>query len=128
MAETLLMNLILHGRFEGMEPVRSFFGGGVRIVRPLCALREGSVRTFAERMELPVLVSDCPRSAENPRRKAKDLLVEMGKIHRLVREHLFAAYAGASARAAADAGNGPEDREPGARETDRGGRIWKSTI
>lgn len=128
MAETLLMNLILHGRFEGMEPARSFFGGEVRIVRPLCALREGSVRTFAERMELPVLASDCPRGTENPRLPAKDLLVEMAKIHRLVREHLFSAYAGASASAAAESGDGPESGAPGARGKDRGGRTWKSTI
>ncbi|HRY80875.1 MAG TPA: ATP-binding protein [Spirochaetia bacterium] len=128
MAETLLLNLVLHGRFEGMEPARSFFGGEVRIVRPLCDLREGSVRVFAERMELPVLASDCPRGVENPRRRAKDLLVEMGKIHRLVREHLFAAYAGASAAAEADRGKDPEGLRPGARKTDRGGRTWKSTI
>lgn len=128
MAETLLMNLILHGRLEGMEPVRSFFEGEVRIVRPLCALREGSVRTFAERMELPVRASDCPRGAENPRGPAKDLLVEMAKIHRLVREHLFSAYAKASGSAAAEPGYGPERGVPWARGKDRGGRTWKSTI
>lgn len=92
MAETLLLNLTLHARFEGMEPSRTFFGGEIRIVRPLCSIREGSVRTFAERMELPVLASDCPVGRANPRSRAKLLLVEMAKIHRLVREHLFAAY------------------------------------
>lgn len=134
MAETLLMNLIVHGRFEGMEPSRSFFGGEIRAVRPLCTLREGSVRTFAERMELPVLASECPRGAENPRRQVKGLLVEMAKIHRLVREHLFAAYSGPPedrARALDDGDTTDDDTagggDLGTLDTQRGGRAWKST-
>ncbi|NLJ46545.1 MAG: adenine nucleotide alpha hydrolase [Treponema sp.] len=121
MAETLIMNLVLHGRFEGMEPVRSFFRGEARVVRPLCALREGSVRTFAERMELPVAAFECGIAAKNPRRKAKALLVELGKIDRLVREHLFLAYAGRRSGAFPGAAGGQEARESGARESGREG-------
>ncbi len=127
MAETLLLNLAIHARFEGMEPSREFFGGSLRIVRPLCTAREGAVRTFAERMGLPIRTSGCPRETLNPRRRAQALLVDMAKIDRLVREHLFAAYMGGTPRGIpAEEGRAAEPAQ-GAEKSGGEGRAWKST-
>jgi tRNA 2-thiocytidine biosynthesis protein TtcA len=91
MAETALMNLTIHGRFEGMAPIRSFFGGQVAIIRPLCETREGTIRTFSDRMGLPVAQMDCPNKRTNPRRRMKAIVAELGKIDRLVRENIYSA-------------------------------------
>lgn len=91
MAQTVLMNLAIHGRFEGMAPIRPFFGGEITVIRPLCETREGTIRNFALRMGLPVAQTDCPHRLTNMRRKMKDVIAEMSKIDRLVRENIYSA-------------------------------------
>lgn len=109
-AETLLMNLAFHGRFEALAPVREFgepsqtraaphpLGGApiplsgegvLRVVRPLIEVREGVIKTLVDRLELPVLAIDCPYKETNLRRKLKPVVAELAKMDKLVREKLY---------------------------------------
>lgn len=64
---TALMNLVRRGAIEGMEPVRSYPGFAVKLVRPLCYIPEESIRRFAaERGWLSVSCS-CPAGAGGER-------------------------------------------------------------
>ncbi|MBL8968761.1 MAG: adenine nucleotide alpha hydrolase [Spirochaetaceae bacterium] len=113
-AETALMNLCFRGRFEPLAPVRNFGEGRgkapIRVVRPLCELRESAVRTLAARLELPVLSVDCPYKATNLRGSLKPIVADLSKMDTLVRENIYRACFGP-----------PPARDGGASRTGNGG-------
>lgn len=51
-------------------------GGDLRVIRPFVFVRERDLRTFAERVELPVIAENCPGCFEAPkeRNRTKQLL------------------------------------------------------
>ncbi|HTX72694.1 MAG TPA: ATP-binding protein [Rectinemataceae bacterium] len=91
---TALMNLCFRGRLEPMEPLRSFFGGEISLIRPLCELPESKIRTLAERLELPVVPSRCPQAGRNLRDRLKPLVADLAKMDKLVREKVYRAWFG----------------------------------
>ena len=38
--ETVLTNILFHGKVEGMAPARDYFGGRIRLIRPLVRIEE----------------------------------------------------------------------------------------
>lgn len=93
-AATALMNLSFRGKIEPMAPVRSFFDGKIRLIRPLCEIRESSIRRLAQRLELPVLSVDCPMKHDNLRVRLKPIFAELAKMNTLVPENMYRAYFG----------------------------------
>jgi len=108
-AATALMNLCFRGRLEPLEPVREFFDGKARVIRPLCEVRESTIRTIASRMGFPVLKVECPNSEGNLRDRLKPVVAELAKMDKLVRENCYRAWFGA--RTPASAGAGDSGRE-----------------
>jgi tRNA 2-thiocytidine biosynthesis protein TtcA len=104
---TALMNLCLRGRLEPLAPVREFFGGSARVIRPLCEVRESAVAAIASRLGFPVIEVDCPFSEDNLRDKMRLVIAEMSKMGKLVRENCYRAWFGAKA---AGAGSGDPSR------------------
>jgi tRNA 2-thiocytidine biosynthesis protein TtcA len=104
-ASTALMNLCFRGRLEPLEPVRDFFDGKVRVIRPLCEVRESTIRTLASRLDLPVLGVECPNAEGNLRDRLKPIVAELAKMDKLVRENCYRAWFGAKAQAGAKAGH-----------------------
>ena len=74
LAETALLNLLHHGALEAMAPVRSYFDGTIRLIRPLCLTSEAEIRRFARACAFPDPPPACPQSDQSARRMAKDLL------------------------------------------------------
>jgi tRNA 2-thiocytidine biosynthesis protein TtcA len=74
LAQTTLLNLLFHGRAETMAPRREYFGGLLRLVRPLCFSAEKDVRRFARASEFPPPPPACPRSEHSQRELARGLL------------------------------------------------------
>lgn len=74
LAETALLNLLHHGALEAMAPVRSYFDGAIRLIRPLCLTPEADIRRFARASAFPAPPPACPQSDHSARRMAKDLL------------------------------------------------------
>jgi tRNA 2-thiocytidine biosynthesis protein TtcA len=103
-AATALMNLCFRGRLEPLEPVREFFGGRARVIRPLCEVRESSIRTLAARLDLPVLRSACPKAGESMRDRMRSVVAELAKMDKLVRENCYRAWFGPEGPAGPGAG------------------------
>jgi tRNA 2-thiocytidine biosynthesis protein TtcA len=81
-ARTTLMNLFFHGEFATMMPVQKFFGGSLRIIRPLCEVRETEVARVAERLGLPSAANRCPNSSTNQRGLMKEILRMASHVNR----------------------------------------------
>ncbi len=88
-AETTLINLCLRGNFSTMMPVQEFFGGKLKIIRPLCLVREPQIKLAAERLELPVYNTICPYKETNLRLKMKPVLKQLYSFDKNVYEHIF---------------------------------------
>lgn len=91
LAQTTLMNLLLHGKVETMAPVREYFDRKIRLIRPLCYLPEKAVRRFARACQFPEPPPLCPRSARSQRRVARDLLAQAEKMSASARVNLLRA-------------------------------------
>jgi tRNA 2-thiocytidine biosynthesis protein TtcA len=90
--ETTLINLCLRGNFSTMMPVQDFFDGKIRIIRPLCEVREKDVEKLVTRLDFPVYITPCPHKDTNVRVKMKPIIRELSRIDRLAREHIYAAH------------------------------------
>lgn len=111
MAQTALLNLIFQGRNETMEPVREFFGGELRLIRPLIYVPENEIRRFAAAHEFPAPPPACPRGEHTQRARMRELLVEMQRECRDVKKNLVRAALGKFGRRTADgAREGPPIR------------------
>lgn len=91
---TALMNLCFRARPEPLEPVREFFGGEIRVIRPLCELRESSVVSLSRRLELPVISIKCPHAEDNLRNRLAPIVAELAKMDTLVRENIYNSWYG----------------------------------
>lgn len=74
LAQTTLLNLLYHGVTETMAPVREYFDGALRIVRPLCYIEEKDIRRFARACGFPAPPPPCPRANTSRRQLVRDLL------------------------------------------------------
>lgn len=90
-AETLLMNLAVKGECSAMEPVRDFFDGRFRIIRPLCEVREETIRLAVRRLALPVLDIPCPHKGTGARTDLKPVVRALSGLSRRARENLYRA-------------------------------------
>ncbi|MBS7525482.1 tRNA 2-thiocytidine biosynthesis protein TtcA [Fusibacter paucivorans] len=80
--ETMLMNVMQHGRLAGIPPItreKSSEGAGV-IIRPLLLVDEKSITKAVETLKLPIIKSTCPYSAEKARKTADDLIGKLEAV------------------------------------------------
>jgi len=89
--ETLLLNMFYGREISTMMPNQSIFGGKMNIIRPLTYIREKLVKKYAAEQELPIWKNLCPSSDKSKRIYVKNLLNELEKDNRLVRDNLFRA-------------------------------------
>jgi tRNA 2-thiocytidine biosynthesis protein TtcA len=89
--ETLLINMFYGREISTMMPNQSIFGGKMNIIRPLSYIREGLVKKYAGERGLPVFKNPCPSSDVSKRIYVKNLLNQMEKDNRKVRDNLFRA-------------------------------------
>jgi len=87
--ETTLINLCFHGKFESIKPVQNFFKGKIRIIRPLCEIKEKEISRASRILQAPVFNNPCPRKDINCRLVFKDIIHRLEKINRHVRENIF---------------------------------------
>lgn len=91
--ETLLLNVLYHGEFAGMNPRQELFGGKIIIVRPLCYVDEDALRKFAKESKFPSQMCKCPNSKVSKRRVVKDFLNEVEKDCKHVKTNVFRSMA-----------------------------------
>ncbi len=87
--ESLFMNMIYQGEFSTMMPVMQYRHYPQKVIRPLCMVKEGETKQFAEQMGLTPLLSVCPFGKTSNRlvvRKAIEMLAEQGDF---VKENIY---------------------------------------
>ncbi|MFW5643769.1 MAG: tRNA lysidine(34) synthetase [Alkalispirochaeta sp.] len=90
LVQTTLMNMVIHGTFATMNPVQSFFDDALRVIRPLCEVRESTIRGVTEACALPVSSIDCPFREKNIRSRVAPIVEDLARIHPNAREQIFA--------------------------------------
>lgn len=91
---TILMNLIVHGKREGMDPKVSFFNGEFELIRPLFFVREEETRRFAQVNDLPHNFCKCPEASKNLRVEMRRLVEEMNRISEKAYLNIFSSHYG----------------------------------
>jgi len=89
--ETTLMNLFYQGEFSTMMPVQDFFGGKLKIIRPMCEVREREISSFVRRYPLPLISNDCPNEDTSRRLVIKGLIRELQRKNKSVGENIYRA-------------------------------------
>jgi tRNA 2-thiocytidine biosynthesis protein TtcA len=87
--ETTLMNLAFGGEFSTMMPVQSFFGDTVTLIRPMVEVKEREVADIAGRLALPTVDIPCPNKDTNRRLLMKEIIKQLSRANRRVRENIF---------------------------------------
>ena len=91
MIETTLMNLFFRGEFATMMPVQEFFGGRLRIIRPMCEVDDRAIRRLLKAVQLPSFDVDCPLHGQNRRELFRDIIRQASRVNRHVRNNLYRA-------------------------------------
>lgn len=73
-AETFMMNLLLESRVGCFAPVTYLSRKDITMIRPLIYLREREASAASDRLELPVVESQCPANEMTKREDVKNLL------------------------------------------------------
>ena len=89
--ETLLINLFYGREISTMVPNQTIFGGKMQIIRPLAYIREALVKKYGKERGFPAIENGCPTSRTSRRRYVKELLDELEKDNRRVRENIWKA-------------------------------------
>ncbi len=87
--ETMLMNLLFNGEIGTMKPYQDMFEGEFAIIRPLAYVQEKELKRVAERLELPVIKSQCPNGDLSKRRLVKGIIAEMEHHNQNVKKNIF---------------------------------------
>ena len=75
---------------ETSETGNTYYGGHIRVIRPLVYVREHECREFARTIHLPVINENCPACFEAPkeRRRVKKLLAQQESLFPATFKHL----------------------------------------
>lgn len=90
-AETFVMNLLIESRVGCFAPVTYLSRRDITMIRPLVYVREREVEAATERLNLPVVKSNCPADENTKREEVKKLLAELSKQYGDVPEKIVGA-------------------------------------
>ena len=89
--ETLLINMFYGREISTMMPNQRIFGGKLHIIRPLAYLREELVKKYNKERQFPAVKNDCPTSKTSKRVYVKNLLNELEKDNKEIRDNIYKA-------------------------------------
>jgi tRNA 2-thiocytidine biosynthesis protein TtcA len=87
--ETLFINIFYGGSISTMLPVQDFFGGKIRVIRPLFMADEHIIMRYIKEMELPIIETCCPTSGKSKRAEIKNMLITLYKTNRKIKGNIF---------------------------------------
>lgn len=87
--ETFLINMLYGGQVSGMLPKQPFFGGKIKLIRPLALFSAERVAKLARRLRLPVVGNPCPSSGTNKRMEIRTMLNRIYQENPKVRGNLY---------------------------------------
>ncbi|SJZ34006.1 tRNA(Ile)-lysidine synthase TilS/MesJ [Cetobacterium ceti] len=79
--ETFLLNVFYQGNMNVMKPMYSSEEYGVSVIRPLAYVEEKDTIKYAKKLNLPILINECPyETSDNSRRlKVKNIIKAIGE-------------------------------------------------
>jgi len=87
--ETLLINMFYGREISTMMPNQGIFSGTLHIIRPLVYVREELIKKYSRERGFPVIKNLCPSSASSRRIYIKNLLNELEKENKNIRDNIF---------------------------------------
>ncbi len=87
--QTTLLNLVFHGEVSTCPPSLEFFGGDLKLIRPLCLVEEEDLRRFARNLGLPFSDYKCPYKDNVQRDYIKDFIEKLSKDYPYIKANIF---------------------------------------
>ena len=87
--ETFLINLFYHGKLATMPIKLELFDGDLTIIRPMAYIDESDIKKAAGMMNLKISTCLCPYAGNTKRSYIKNLISEIEKEFKPVRNNLF---------------------------------------
>lgn len=90
--ETFLLSLLYEGRINCFTPVTYLDRTDLYSIRPMIYVRECDIKSVANRLELPVVKSNCPADGKTKREEIKNILQTLDKsVNAGLKKRLFTA-------------------------------------
>lgn len=89
--ETLLINMFYGREISTMMPNQRIFDGKLHIIRPLAYLKESLIKKYSKERQFSVIKNDCPTSGTSKRIYIKNLLNELERDNKEIRENIYKA-------------------------------------
>jgi tRNA 2-thiocytidine biosynthesis protein TtcA len=87
--ETLLINMFYAREISTMMPKQELFKGLFYIIRPMSYIWEKKIKEYADQQNFPVFDNDCPTSQISKREEVKNLLNDLSRKNKLIKENIF---------------------------------------
>ena len=87
--ETLLINIFFSREISTMMPNQELFKGKFHIIRPFVYIWEHKLKEYGKRNNMPSFENPCPSSNKTRRALVKNLLDDLNKTNKLVKENIF---------------------------------------
>jgi tRNA(Ile)-lysidine synthase TilS/MesJ len=87
LAATFFMNIFQTGKVYGMDAKADFFGGGLRVIRPMLFVDKKTVLKAASDFKLPVVENPCPTARHERRTEVENWLQEIYKKNKLFKRN-----------------------------------------
>ena len=89
--ETFILCLFYEGRLHSFSPVTYLDRKDIHLIRPMLYMQEADVVGFIKRSGAPVVHNPCPANGYTKRQYAKELLAELSRENRGLKERIFTA-------------------------------------
>ncbi len=89
--ETFVLCLFYEGRLHSFSPVTYLDRKDIHVIRPMLYMQEQDVIGFIKRSGAPVVHNPCPANGYTKRQYAKELLSELSRENRGLKERIFTA-------------------------------------
>lgn len=93
-AHTIMMNLFIHGKVEGMAPRVDLFKGTLSLIRPLAYIHEQETAAYVKHIGFPAHLCHCPMAEKNVRRTMREAVEVLRKACRWPDVNAFRALYG----------------------------------
>lgn len=87
--ETFFLNLFHEGRLGCFSAVTYLDRTDITLIRPMLYVDEKEIRSFAQKENLPTMVSKCKADGNTERQKMKDFIYDMQRDNRDIKEKVF---------------------------------------
>jgi len=87
--ETLMMNILFSRQISTMMPNQKLFDGKFHIIRPLVYIWEKKIKQYAQQHDFPTFENLCPSAKVSKRIYIKNLLHDMERDYKGIRENIF---------------------------------------